>query len=215
MKKILSIIMAALLIAALPLSAGGSKEQETEGNTLTMTWWGGQQRHEQTQQLFDEYSKENPGLTIKGTPSNWDGYFEKLATQAASGSMPDIVQMDYLYIKTYAKDETHGIYRSNHSGADSLCMRQPHGHIDGVVHMSDIHPALRVWIRHNGHTRRRCPAYRDLVAVAGLGSGTPQTDHRRYKRRGRSRHATHPETRTAYRLHVVDARSDARRHRLQ
>ena len=102
MKKILSIIMAALLIAALPLSAGGSKEQETEGNTLTMTWWGGQQRHEQTQQLFDEYSKENPGLTIKGTPSNWDGYFEKLATQAASGSMPDIVQMDYLYIKTYA-----------------------------------------------------------------------------------------------------------------
>ena len=102
MKKFITAILAALLIAAIPLSAGGSSEKSTSGDNLSMTWWGGQQRHEQTQRLFDEYSKENPDITIQGTPSNWDGYFEKLATQAASGSMPDIVQMDYLYIKTYA-----------------------------------------------------------------------------------------------------------------
>lgn len=32
--------------------------------------------------------------------------FEKLSIQAASGSMPDIVQMDYLYISTYAKNNS-------------------------------------------------------------------------------------------------------------
>ncbi|MBO5522132.1 MAG: extracellular solute-binding protein, partial [Roseburia sp.] len=39
-------------------------------------------------------------------PSGWDGYFDKLATQTASGAMPDIVQMDYLYLTTYAKNDS-------------------------------------------------------------------------------------------------------------
>ena len=104
MKKILTVLLSLFLII-LPLAAGGTGESESStGGSMTMTWWGGQQRHEQTQQLLDLYASENPGITIQGTPSNWDGYFEKLATQAASGSMPDIVQMDYLYIKTYASN---------------------------------------------------------------------------------------------------------------
>ena len=103
MKKVLTIVLTALLIAVLPLTAGGTSETADDSNSLTMTWWGGQQRHEQTQQLIEKYGEET-GITIQGTPSNWDGYFEKLATQAASGSMPDIIQMDYLYIKTYASN---------------------------------------------------------------------------------------------------------------
>ena len=41
---------------------------------------------------------------LSTSPSGWDGYFDKLATQAAAGAMPDIVQMDYLYITTYANN---------------------------------------------------------------------------------------------------------------
>ena len=48
----------------------------------------------------------HPNVTFEAMPSGWDGYFDKLATQAASGSMPDIVQMDYLYITTYAKNNS-------------------------------------------------------------------------------------------------------------
>ena len=43
-------------------------------------------------------------MTFEASPSGWDGYFDKLATQAAAGAMPDIVQMDYLYISTYAQN---------------------------------------------------------------------------------------------------------------
>jgi multiple sugar transport system substrate-binding protein len=73
---------------------------------LTITWWGSQTRHDYTQVLLDEYGAANPGVSFEATPSGWDGYFDKLSTQAASGALPDIIQMDYLYIATYAKNNT-------------------------------------------------------------------------------------------------------------
>lgn len=104
MKKVFTLLLA-LLLLVIPLFANGEKESSTDAKAtnMTMTWWGGQTRHELTQKVFDAY-QEKTGIKIEGTPSNWDGYFEKLATQAASGSMPDIVQMDYLYINTYASN---------------------------------------------------------------------------------------------------------------
>lgn len=75
-----------------------------EKKVITITWWGGQERHDLTQQVLDLYTSEHPDIEFEAVPAGWDGYFEKLSTQAASGSMPDIVQMDYLYISTYAQN---------------------------------------------------------------------------------------------------------------
>lgn len=92
--------------------AGAAVSGDTQGNTekepvtIKMTWWGGQTRHDQTQQVLDLYSELNPHVSFEVMPSGWDGYFDKLSTQTASGSMPDIVQMDYLYITTYAKNDS-------------------------------------------------------------------------------------------------------------
>lgn len=74
--------------------------------TIRITWWGGQSRHEYTQKLLDRYTELNPHVHFEATPSGWDGYFEKLATDTATGGMPDIVQMDYLYISTYASNNS-------------------------------------------------------------------------------------------------------------
>lgn len=81
-------------------------EESTEPVTIKITWWGGQGRHDYTQQLLDLYTELHPNVTFEAMPAGWDGYFDKLSTQAAAGSMPDIVQMDYLYISTYAKNNT-------------------------------------------------------------------------------------------------------------
>ncbi len=84
----------------------GAKSDSGEKTKIKITWWGGQSRHDYTQQLLDLYTQQNPNVEFEAIPSGWDGYFDKLSTQAASGSMPDIVQMDYLYISTYAKNNT-------------------------------------------------------------------------------------------------------------
>ncbi|MDO5337326.1 MAG: extracellular solute-binding protein [Eubacteriales bacterium] len=101
MKKITAAAMAAAMamsMIAAPVSA------EEEKKTIKITWWGGQSRHDYTQKILDLYMEEHPDIVFEAAPSGWDGYFEKLSTQTASGSMPDIVQMDYLYITTYAKN---------------------------------------------------------------------------------------------------------------
>lgn len=77
-----------------------------EDVTIRITWWGGESRHGYTEELLKLYSESHPNIHFEASPSGWDGYFEKLSTQAASGAMPDIVQMDYLYISTYASNGT-------------------------------------------------------------------------------------------------------------
>ena len=85
-------------------STEATAESTDEPVTIRITWWGGQTRHDLTQQVLDLYTSEHPNVTFEAVPSGWDGYFEKLATDTATGGMPDIVQMDYMYISTYAQN---------------------------------------------------------------------------------------------------------------
>lgn len=86
--------------------AEGSSADSQEEITLKISWWGNQNRHDYTQKILDKYTELHPNVKFEAMPSGWDGYFDKLSTQAASGTMPDIVQMDYLYITTYAKNNS-------------------------------------------------------------------------------------------------------------
>lgn len=86
-------------------ASGSTAASAADGDvTIRITWWGGQTRHDLTQKVLDKYTELNPHVHFEATPSGWDGYFEKLATDTATGGMADIVQMDYMYISTYAKN---------------------------------------------------------------------------------------------------------------
>ncbi|GAB3282026.1 ABC transporter substrate-binding protein [Kineosporia babensis] len=70
--------------------------------TLRFSWWGSDSRHELTNQLIDAFEKENPKIKVKGEFSDWVGYWDRMATTFAANDAPDIVQMDELYLRTYA-----------------------------------------------------------------------------------------------------------------
>ena len=75
-------------------SNGGS----SDSSSLVMAWWG-------KQSILDMYAEENPGVTIEGQFSEFNDYWNKLATAAAGHSMPDIVQMDYKYLQQYVNND--------------------------------------------------------------------------------------------------------------
>ena len=81
-------------------AAGGSEGGEVN---MIMTWWGNQVRNERTQQALDLYAEQNPGVHIEGQFSEWSDYWNKLATSAAGQAMPDLLQMDYMYVDQYVK----------------------------------------------------------------------------------------------------------------
>lgn len=80
----------------------GSTELADEPVTLRVTWWGGDARHARTQEVFDLFEEKYPDITIEPEFSDWTGYWEKLATATAGGNAPDVIQMDQVYLASYA-----------------------------------------------------------------------------------------------------------------
>ena len=133
MKKKIALLMACTMAAAsLAGCGGGNTAKETTaapaapaataaagGETtaaaaapagdvsMTMFWWGNQVRNERTQAALDLYSETN-GIKLDGQFAEWSDYWNKLATSAAGHAMPDVVQMDYMYLDQYAKQRLAG-----------------------------------------------------------------------------------------------------------
>ncbi|MCR5592114.1 MAG: extracellular solute-binding protein, partial [Lachnospiraceae bacterium] len=62
--------------------------------TIRFSWWGGDARHEATLAVIEEYQKLHPNVTIEPEYSSYDGYSEKKTTEFASGTAPDIFQIE-------------------------------------------------------------------------------------------------------------------------
>ncbi|MGI5989716.1 MAG: ABC transporter substrate-binding protein [Lachnospiraceae bacterium] len=86
-------------------TASGSSSSSSGSVSMTFTWWGNQTRNEETQNAITAYENDNPGVTIDGQFSQWSDYWQKLATESAGDSLPDILQMDYQYITQYADSD--------------------------------------------------------------------------------------------------------------
>ena len=86
-------------------TAAAAKEAAPAGGetNLVMYWWGNQVRNERTQAALDKYCELNPGVSIDGQFAEWNDYWNKLATMAAGQAIPDVLQMDYMYVDQYAK----------------------------------------------------------------------------------------------------------------
>ncbi|MGC5309459.1 ABC transporter substrate-binding protein [Micromonospora zamorensis] len=72
---------------------------------LSVFWWGGPRRATLTEKVLRLYSERNPRVTFRVTWQGADGYYERLATQAAGGNVPDLVQIDDAMLTEYAQRE--------------------------------------------------------------------------------------------------------------
>ena len=68
---------------------------------MALAFWGNPTRNKNTQAEIDAYMKANPNVKITGQPGEFNSYWDKLATQTAGGTAPDIIQMDMAYIAEY------------------------------------------------------------------------------------------------------------------
>jgi multiple sugar transport system substrate-binding protein len=69
---------------------------------LRYTWWGNPDRAARTEEAVALFEKRNPGIDIQTSFSGYEPYKQKLATQAAGGDAPDVMQLDYRMIDQYA-----------------------------------------------------------------------------------------------------------------
>lgn len=98
--------------AMLDLAACGDSTTTTTGNssnpnvTLQLSFWGAASRNKLTQAAIKAYQKDGHSNTkINSWFAAFSTYFTKLNTQIASGSSPDLIQMDMGYVKQYADEK--------------------------------------------------------------------------------------------------------------
>jgi multiple sugar transport system substrate-binding protein len=68
---------------------------------LRIAWWGSQNRHDRTIAAIELYEQENPNVNIVYEFNGWEDHWTKLATMAAGGNLPDIIQQDYARISEW------------------------------------------------------------------------------------------------------------------
>ncbi len=99
----LSIMLIGLLGACSDSENASGEESDDGVTTLRMSWWGSQSRHDQTQEIIKKFEEENPDIKIEAEFTGFDGYFEKMAAQAAGNNLPDIMQQNFgEYLNQYA-----------------------------------------------------------------------------------------------------------------
>lgn len=74
-----------------------SSAKSSEPVTLRFAWWGSDKRHEATLAAIKKYSELYPNVTIEGEYQGYDGYQQKLMTQIAGATEPDLLQLDYIW----------------------------------------------------------------------------------------------------------------------
>jgi oligogalacturonide transport system substrate-binding protein len=85
------------------VSEGAVTDDKTPVN-LRFSWWGGEARHNATMAAVDEFQKDYPWITVECEYSSWDGWTDKVATQLAGNTAPDLMQVNWNWLYQFSSD---------------------------------------------------------------------------------------------------------------
>ena len=96
---------------ALQLAACGTAQQSAPGQastqpepvTLTMSWWGGESRHNAYQEAIKAFMAKNSTITINPTFAAWSGWEDTMSTKFAGGVAEDVCQINWNWLYNYSK----------------------------------------------------------------------------------------------------------------
>lgn len=95
---------AALALTACSGSAGAGLDEplDTEEEIeLTLAWWGDDTRAAMYEEAVDLFEEEHPNITVSTGFQAFPDYWTARNTEAASSSLPDVMQMDLSYLRQY------------------------------------------------------------------------------------------------------------------
>ncbi|MEU3166434.1 extracellular solute-binding protein [Streptosporangium sp. NPDC006930] len=102
MKRILA-ATAITLLAVSATACGSDDSGDSGGKTkVVFSYWGSDARQKLTESAIAAFEKKNPTIDIEGDFSDWDSYYEKLATKTAAGDAPDVMSIEIRGLAEYA-----------------------------------------------------------------------------------------------------------------
>lgn len=101
-------VAAASASLALALTGCGSNPREGKVGTaedpvtIRFAWWGNDSRAKTTLEVIKDFEAANPTIKVQGENTEFSSYWDKMATQIAGGTTPDVFAMSGSYPSEYA-----------------------------------------------------------------------------------------------------------------
>jgi multiple sugar transport system substrate-binding protein len=96
--------LAGLTLWSVAGCGGGGTTTSSGGNkTLQLVFWGPASRNKLTRKAITLYQNAHPDISIHSEFTDFTSYWNKLSTEIAGGTIPDLIQMDMKYVAQYVK----------------------------------------------------------------------------------------------------------------
>ncbi|MEW9874223.1 ABC transporter substrate-binding protein [Arthrobacter sp. HS15c] len=106
-KSSLGIAGATAALALVLTGCGGGGQTAKVGTVedpvvLRFAWWGNDSRAKTTLEVIKDFEAANPTIKVQGENTEFSSYWDKMATQIAGGTTPDVFAMSGSYPSEYS-----------------------------------------------------------------------------------------------------------------
>jgi multiple sugar transport system substrate-binding protein len=101
-RQVVQFGLGGLTTLALAACGGTTSTGSSDAVKLNLYFWGSASRDKLTKKATDDFHTAHSNVTISRQFYAFDAYWEKLNTQIAGGTLPDLIQMDMRYLKQYS-----------------------------------------------------------------------------------------------------------------
>jgi oligogalacturonide transport system substrate-binding protein len=71
---------------------------------LRMSWWGGSDIHKVQLAALRRFEALHPGIRVRAEYTGWAGHLERLTTQIAGNTAPDLMQINWSWLVLFSRD---------------------------------------------------------------------------------------------------------------
>lgn len=106
-KSVMGVAGATAALAMMLTGCGSNPEAGKVGTvedpvTIRFAWWGNDSRAKTTLEVIKDFEAANPTIKVQGENTEFSSYWDKMATQIAGGTTPDVFAMSGSYPSEYA-----------------------------------------------------------------------------------------------------------------
>jgi oligogalacturonide transport system substrate-binding protein len=106
MTRLVATLLLACVLALLPTPARAQEEGRTdvaEPVQLRFAWWGGNEVHRSLLASVRAFEQRHPHIRVKTEYTGWLGYLERITTQIAGETAPDVMQINWNWLVLFSR----------------------------------------------------------------------------------------------------------------
>lgn len=128
------LLSAAAGVAAVMMAATACGSSSEDGVTeLRFSWWGSDVRQAILLDVIEAFEAENPDIRVAGNYTDFNSYWDRLATDTAAGDAPDVIMLEEAFLREYADRgalaDLNGLEGLDRSNVDPMVAES--GDVDG------------------------------------------------------------------------------------